>query len=89
MRLWLVRVDRQACEHRWYARCVRPCPICASPVEADVASRPFCSGRCQRIDLHNWLSEVYRISRPLDVDEIEAVLAAERRQDDPDDPDVS
>ena len=32
------------------------CPICRDEVEAS-SRRPFCSERCQRIDLANWLGE--------------------------------
>jgi endogenous inhibitor of DNA gyrase (YacG/DUF329 family) len=35
----------------------------------DFAPRPFCSPRCKLADLHQWLSESYRISSPLDVSE--------------------
>jgi len=31
--------------------------------------RPFCSERCKLIDLHNWLSERYRISTPVETRE--------------------
>ncbi len=35
------------------------CPICGRPsVER---WRPFCSARCQHIDLGRWLGEAYRI----------------------------
>ena len=33
------------------------CPICGKP--AFDRFKPFCSGRCQQIDLHRWLGEVY------------------------------
>ncbi len=33
----------------------------------DFPPRPFCSPRCKLADLHNWLSESYRISSPLAV----------------------
>jgi endogenous inhibitor of DNA gyrase (YacG/DUF329 family) len=36
------------------------CPICGKPSEAKF--RPFCSQRCQQIDLGRWLGERYRIS---------------------------
>ena len=38
------------------------CPICkkAAPREENRAF-PFCSDRCQAIDLGNWLGESYRI----------------------------
>lgn len=35
------------------------CPICGKPSAAD--TKPFCSGRCQDVDLHRWLGGVYRI----------------------------
>jgi len=37
------------------------------------AFRPFCSERCKLIDLHNWLSERYRISAPGETEEEAAV----------------
>ena len=50
------------------------CPICKEVVPKDGADRPFCSARCKRIDLGNWLTGAYRISRPMNEDEVEAVL---------------
>jgi uncharacterized protein len=44
------------------------CPICKTVIEdaaADHPTRPFCSQRCKLADLHNWLTESYRISSPL------------------------
>ena len=35
------------------------CPVCGKPVDAGF--RPFCSKRCQDVDLHRWLGGVYRI----------------------------
>jgi len=35
------------------------CPICGKPVEQKY--RPFCSQRCQQVDLSRWLGERYRI----------------------------
>jgi endogenous inhibitor of DNA gyrase (YacG/DUF329 family) len=35
------------------------CPVCGKPATA--ARRPFCSPRCQQVDLHRWLSESYVI----------------------------
>jgi endogenous inhibitor of DNA gyrase (YacG/DUF329 family) len=44
-----------------------PCPICGKPrVEAYA---PFCSKRCANVDLHRWLSGVYRIEGKPDEDE--------------------
>ena len=37
----------------------RPCPICGKP--SSQANHPFCSPRCQDIDLNRWLSDAYRI----------------------------
>lgn len=36
------------------------CPICGK--EAVEPFRPFCSGRCARIDLGRWLGGVYRVT---------------------------
>ena len=40
------------------------CPACGKPVVWDASSRfrPFCSERCQMIDLGTWASEKYRIA---------------------------
>jgi len=43
----------------------------------DFEPRPFCSLRCKRIDLMNWLEERYKISRPLlpeDLEDDELIL---------------
>jgi len=37
----------------------RACPICGKPGIA--AFRPFCSARCQDVDLHRWLAGAYAI----------------------------
>jgi endogenous inhibitor of DNA gyrase (YacG/DUF329 family) len=47
-----------------------PCPICGKP--SSQANHPFCSGRCQDIDLNRWLSGSYVI--PARDDEEEAKL---------------
>jgi uncharacterized protein len=36
----------------------RPCPICGKP--SVQAFHPFCSSRCQDVDLNRWLSDAYR-----------------------------
>ncbi len=44
------------------------CPMCKQVLEEvpeDYTHRPFCSARCKLADLDNWLSGIYRISRPL------------------------
>ncbi|EEV24210.1 putative zinc-binding protein [Actinobacillus minor 202] len=40
------------------------CPICSKPVSWNPSSkyRPFCSERCQLIDLGEWASEEKRIA---------------------------
>ena len=35
------------------------CPICGKPSKSPFD--PFCSARCQDVDLNRWLSGVYRI----------------------------
>jgi uncharacterized protein len=48
------------------------CPTCRreEDVEAGFRWRPFCSRRCKIIDLGNWLDEVYRISVPVEDEEL-------------------
>ncbi len=47
------------------------CPTCGRPTEARF--RPFCSTRCQQLDLGRWLNESYRVPGPvLEDDEAEA-----------------
>lgn len=41
------------------------CPICRTLVTASGEDYPFCSDRCQQIDLGKWASGVYRISSPV------------------------
>jgi endogenous inhibitor of DNA gyrase (YacG/DUF329 family) len=38
------------------------CPICGR--RASEATRPFCTPRCQEVDLGRWLTGVYRIPGP-------------------------
>ena len=47
------------------------CPICAKPVTIEDECMPFCSERCQLIDLGNWASEKYVISTPIVPDEMD------------------
>ena len=37
------------------------CPVCKTLVEKGAESFPFCSDRCQTIDLGNWASDAYAI----------------------------
>jgi endogenous inhibitor of DNA gyrase (YacG/DUF329 family) len=53
------------------------CPICKKEVARTNPYMPFCSERCQLIDLGNWASEKYVISTPIqpnerDPDRVEA-----------------
>lgn len=43
------------------------CPNCKQTVKWEGNPfRPFCSERCQRIDLDNWFEGRYRVPAPLD-----------------------
>lgn len=46
------------------------CPICKQEVPFDSPEMPFCSERCRVLDLGNWASEKYVVSRPLQPDEV-------------------
>jgi len=43
-----------------------PCPTCQTQVlwQAESEFRPFCSKRCQLIDLGEWADEGHKISQP-------------------------
>lgn len=45
---------------------VHRCRTCGAEIATELESFPFCSDRCRLADLGNWLSERYRISRPVD-----------------------
>ena len=42
---------------------IHPCPVCRKPVAWNASSpqRPFCSRRCQLVDLGTWASDGYQI----------------------------
>lgn len=49
------------------------CPICDTPLDPPDGGRaprsapgvrPFCSARCQLVDLSKWLGEEYRVAGP-------------------------
>ena len=46
------------------------CPTCNRAIRVqrreDAGHRPFCSHRCQMLDLSKWLEGEYRISEPLE-----------------------
>jgi endogenous inhibitor of DNA gyrase (YacG/DUF329 family) len=41
------------------------CPTCKTIVQAKDEYFPFCSDRCQMIDLGKWASGAYKISSPI------------------------
>jgi len=53
-----------------------PCPTCDKPViwQPESEFRPFCSKRCQLIDLGDWAEENHSISQPM---QKEVVLSEE------------
>lgn len=60
------------------------CTICGTPTDFFTAPLgPFCSLRCQRADLGRWLGEDYRISEPLQGEDLEqwSVQAASEEED--------
>ena len=46
------------------------CPTCAREVAHDVETYPFCSKRCRMADLGRWFSGSYRVSRPVEEDDL-------------------
>lgn len=50
---------------------VTPCPICRNPAVPGIASYPFCSSRCRQIDLGRWLRGDYKVSRPVEQQDLE------------------
>lgn len=53
---------------------IHPCPVCRKPVAWNASSpqRPFCSRRCQLLDLGSWANEDYQIpAEPADTPEHE------------------
>jgi uncharacterized protein len=48
------------------------CPICNKPADPDAPTFPFCSDRCQKIDLGKWLDGKYTISRSIEESDLEA-----------------
>ena len=59
------------------APAAKPCPICGKP--RDPKHAPFCSRRCQDIDLGRWLKGSYVIpGKPVEADDEEAPPTAPR-----------
>lgn len=69
------------------------CPTCKTPVEwtTNAVHRPFCSKRCQLIDLGQWANEEHTIASDehkldklpdnIDIEDIEAMLAQQNNDD--------
>jgi endogenous inhibitor of DNA gyrase (YacG/DUF329 family) len=55
------------------------CPICRKEFESQARGGPFpfCSFRCKKLDLYQWLNERYAISEP-----VEFAAAAAHESDD-------
>jgi endogenous inhibitor of DNA gyrase (YacG/DUF329 family) len=55
------------------------CPVCKRPLPEAAgpqAHRPFCSQRCRTIDLGSWLTGAYRISRPVEEEDLDEGVSA-------------
>jgi endogenous inhibitor of DNA gyrase (YacG/DUF329 family) len=62
------------------------CPTCRTIVTAKDEFFPFCSDRCQKIDLGKWASGAYRISSPiLDPEVLEGLGSEQQRPEKHDD----
>jgi uncharacterized protein len=56
------------------------CPTCRTIVTAQDEFFPFCSDRCQKIDLGKWASGAYRISSPILDPEVLEGLGSEQQR---------
>ncbi|MEI6713976.1 MAG: DNA gyrase inhibitor YacG [Verrucomicrobiota bacterium] len=56
------------------------CPTCKTPTDYfEKPVGPFCSNRCQMVDLGKWLNEEYRVSEPLSPTDIELLEEIENQ----------
>ena len=56
------------------------CPSCSRIVDGrpeELPFRPFCSERCRSIDLGNWLDAAYRISAPVEEEDLDEGMPTE------------
>ncbi len=63
----------------------RSCPICKKmfPVRAELRSfGPFCSARCRSVDLGEWLSGGYRISRTVEEEDLDSGMVGQEALED-------
>lgn len=58
------------------------CPICQTELDSNrlPETRPFCSPRCKRADLANWLEGNYRLPRELTPDEVDDLPKEDREK---------
>lgn len=56
------------------------CPMCKTTLEVadDFEPRPFCSPRCKKLDLGNWLEGKYRLPRELLPEELDQLPTEQR-----------
>jgi len=54
--------------------------MCQAPLDSPVVGefRPFCSARCKRLDLLNWLEGRYNLPRELTAEEFSELSEEER-----------
>ncbi len=57
----------------------QPCPICGGNLPPEVKTPPFCSPRCQWVDLGRWLDGDYAVPSEEAVG-IEAIIEYEMRK---------
>ena len=58
------------------------CPNCKKSVPEGAKFFPFCSERCRMVDLGGWLTERYRVERPIqeqDLDDESGEMPLEER----------
>jgi endogenous inhibitor of DNA gyrase (YacG/DUF329 family) len=66
------------------------CPTCRTLVAVNDEYFPFCSDRCQKIDLGKWASGAYKISSPvLDPEVLEGIEDTQRRPHEDDEHDAN
>ena len=53
------------------------CPRCCRELEGRPETFPFCSQRCRDVDLGNWFSESYTVSRPIGLEDDDLQLLEE------------
>ena len=58
------------------------CAICENAYDPQTEHRPFCSKRCQDVDLGRWFRGGYRIATEEPPDEVELEIARRKQLDD-------